>query len=71
MQVEAEMPRQVICEVHVLGLGEIARWLLAAPLGGEVKLIGFIAAKSRQSKSLVLHVQKIEFLEGIENGSLL
>lgn len=70
-QVEAEKPRQVMCEVSVLGLGEVARWLQAAPLGSRVKLSGFMAAKSQQSRSLVLHLQQIEFLEGIENGSLL
>ena len=60
-----------MCEVNVLGLGEIARWLQTAPLGCDVRLSGFMAAKSLQSKSLVLHLQQIEFLEGIENGSLL
>jgi len=70
-QIEAEKPRQVVCEVSVLAMGEQARWLQSAPLNGVLKVTGFLAAKSQHSKSLVLHVQQIEFLEGIENGSLL
>ena len=58
-------------EIAVVALGENARWLQAAPLGGEVKLTGFLAAKSRNSKAPVLHVNTLEFLEGNENGSIL
>jgi len=36
-----------------------------------VTVSGFLAAKSRNSKTPVLHVQTIEFLEGNENGSIL
>ena len=58
-------------EIAVVALGETARWLAAAPLGGAVKLTGFLAAKSRNSKAPVLHVNTLEFLEGNENGSVL
>lgn len=58
-------------EVAVVALGESARWLQAAPLGGAVKLTGFLAAKSRNSKAPVLHVNTLEYLEGNENGSIL
>lgn len=58
-------------EIAVVALGETARWLEAAPLGGTVKLTGFLAAKSRNSKAPVLHVNTLEFLEGNENGSVL
>lgn len=58
-------------EIAVVALGETARWLQAAPLGGTVKLTGFLAAKSRNSKAPVLHVNTLEFLEGNENGSIL
>ena len=58
-------------EIAVVALGETARWLEAAPLGGMVKLTGFLAAKSRNSKAPVLHVNTLEFLEGNENGSIL
>ena len=58
-------------EIAVVALGETARWLEAAPLSGMVKLTGFLAAKSRNSKAPVLHVNTLEFLEGNENGSIL
>jgi primosomal replication protein N len=65
---EAESPRQVTCAVSLFALGAQALWLDAAPLGVGVKVGGFLAARSRNSKALVLHVQTIEFLEGKENG---
>ncbi|HJU99410.1 MAG TPA: primosomal replication protein N [Burkholderiaceae bacterium] len=70
-QIEAGALRQVECEIQVIALGDAARWLQAVPLGGAVKLTGFLAAKSRHSKTPVLHVNSIEFLEGNENGSIL
>lgn len=70
-QLEAEKLRQIRCEFSVLAIGEMARWLDAAPLGTAVRISGFMAAKSQRSSALVLHVQQIEFLEGIENGSFL
>ncbi len=70
-QMEAGAARKVEMEIAVLALGESARWLEAAPLGGAVKMTGFLAPKSRNSRTTVLHVNSIEFLEGNENGSLL
>ena len=70
-QVEAGLKRQVELEVAVLALGEVAKWLEAAPLGGRLKLTGFLAVRSKSSRSLVLHVNTIEFLEGNENGPIL
>ncbi len=69
--IEAGAMRQVEVEIAVLALGESARWLDAAPLGGEVKVTGFLAAKSRNSRVPVLHVNTLEYLEGNENGSIL
>lgn len=63
-QMEAGLARQVTVEISVIALGEQAKWLQAAPLGNPVTLIGFLAAKSRNSKTPVLHIQQIEFLEG-------
>ena len=63
--------RLVEVEISVVALGENARWLQAAPLGGALKATGFLAARSRNSKSPVLHVNTLEFLEGNENGSIL
>ena len=50
-QIENGAQRQVELEIAVLALGESSRWLQAAPLGGVVKVTGFLAAKSRNSKS--------------------
>jgi primosomal replication protein N len=70
-QAEAGTLRQALCEIPVLALGEAANWLNATPLGVEFRLSGFLSAKSRHSKTLVLHVQTIDFLEGKENGTIL
>ena len=32
--------------------------------GADVRVTGFLAAKSRNSKQLVLHIEHLEFLEG-------
>lgn len=70
-QAESGVERLVEVEIAVVALGENARWLQAAPLGALVKLTGFLAAKSRNSKAPVLHVNTLEYLEGNENGSIL
>ncbi|QKV56478.1 MAG: primosomal replication protein N [Dechloromonas sp.] len=70
-QAESGAERLVEVEIAVLALGEPARWLQAAPLGRSVSVTGFLAARSRNSKAPVLHVNSIEFLEGNENGSIL
>ncbi|MFN4326572.1 MAG: primosomal replication protein N [Azonexus sp.] len=70
-QIENGAERLVEVELSVVALGEAARWLQAAPLGGELKATGFLAARSRNSKTPVLHVNTLEFLEGNENGSIL
>ena len=54
-----------------LSVGDTARWLEAAPLSGLLRVNGFLAAKSRNSRLLVLHVNTLEFLEGNQNGSFL
>ena len=68
---EAGKMRQVNCEISVIALGPAAQWLQAAPLGADILIKGFLAARSRNSLSPVLHVNSIEFLEGNENGSIL
>lgn len=70
-QIEAGVLRQVNVDVLVVALGETARWLEGAPLGSEIQISGFLAAKSRNSKTPVLHVNTLEYLEGNENGSIL
>jgi primosomal replication protein N len=61
-QEEAGLPRQVSADIGLIALGEQARWLDGAPLGKSVRISGFLSLRSRNSRSLVLHVQQIEFL---------
>lgn len=70
-QTEAGLPREVNCELQLIALGDNAKWLQAVALGKTIRVSGFLAAKSRNSKTPVLHVNSIEFLEGNENGSIL
>lgn len=67
--IEAGHPRKVECEVNVVALGTTAKWLQGAGPGKAVRLEGFLALKSKNSRQPMLHVERIEFLEGNENGS--
>jgi primosomal replication protein N len=63
-QLEAGCPRRVVCEVQTIAIGDPAKWLQAAAPGVQVRLSGFLAARSQNSKQLRLHVTTIEFAEG-------
>lgn len=67
-QIEAGLPRKVECELQAVALGQAALLLKGAKPGDGAKLTGFLAAKSTQSKQPVLHVERIEFLEGTNHG---
>jgi primosomal replication protein N len=67
-QIEAGLPRKVECELQAVVLGQSALLLRGAKPGDGVKLSGFLAAKSTQSMQPVLHVERIEFLEGMNHG---
>ncbi len=60
-QREAGATRKVGAEVVCLAVEEQARLVVAAPLGAAIKVNGFLAAKGRSGKQLVLHVKRIEF----------
>jgi primosomal replication protein N len=60
-QIEAGASRQVGAEVACLAVEEQARLVVAAPLGSNVEVSGFLAAKGRSGRQLVLHVKRIEF----------
>ena len=64
-QIEAGHARAVQCEVAGLAFDREARLMAAAKLGMQVKITGFLAGKSRDSKQLVLHATNIEFVEGV------
>jgi primosomal replication protein N len=63
-QDEAGARRKVQAEVSAIAFEAQARLLAGRPLGSEVRLQGFLSAKSRRSKRLLLHVTNIEFVEG-------
>jgi len=67
-QVEAGMSRQVSMELQAVAIGELARMLAAATPGMSMRVSGFLAARSQRSRSLMLHLETIEFLEGTKNG---
>ena len=63
-QDEAGGRRKVEAEIGAIAFETDARLIAARPLGSQVKLQGFISAKSKRSRKLVLHVTNIEFVEG-------
>ena len=67
-QIEAGLPRKVECELQAVALGQTALLLQGAKPGDGTRLTGFLVAKSTQSKQPVLHVERIEFLEGSNHG---
>lgn len=67
-QVEAGASRDVAVELQAVALGELAAVLAAATPGMMMRVSGFLAAKSLRSRIPVLHLNKIEFLEGMKNG---
>ena len=63
-QREAGAGRKVQAEIGAIAFETEARLIAGRPLGSEVKLAGFLSAKSKRSKKLVLHVTNVEFVEG-------
>jgi primosomal replication protein N len=64
-QIEAGAARAVQCELAGMAFEREARLMAAARPGMQVKVTGFMASKSRDSKQLVLHATNIEFVEGV------
>jgi primosomal replication protein N len=63
-QDEAGGRRQIRAEVGAIAFETQAKLLAGRPLGSTVRVEGFLGAKSKRSKRLVLHVTNIEFIEG-------
>jgi primosomal replication protein N len=62
---EAGSKRKVEAEINAIAFAAQARLLAAqAKLGAKARFHGFLSAKSKRSKKLVLHVTQIEFSEG-------
>ncbi len=69
-QSEAGSKRRVECEMPAIALGPTALLLAGAKPGDCVRLGGFLAAKSLKSRTPVLHVNEIEFLEGTDHHGI-
>lgn len=67
-QWEAGVEREVSCELKAVAVGELARLMAAAAPGTDLRVEGFIAARSLKSRSPVLHLNTVEFLEGTNHG---
>jgi primosomal replication protein N len=63
-QDEAGGRRKVQAEIGAIAFESQARLLAGRPLGSAVRVLGFLSARSRRGKKLVLHVTNIEFVEG-------
>lgn len=67
-QLEAGHWREVEVEVQAVVVGEmVARFEQLGP-GSRVQVAGFLAARSMRTKTPVLHLTEIEFIEGNSNG---
>ena len=63
-QEEAGMKRKVEAEIGAIAFEAQARLIATRPLGSAVKVEGFLSAKSKRAKRIVLQVTNIEFVEG-------
>ena len=63
-QDEAGGKRAIRAEVNAIAFETQAKLLSGRPLGSPVRVQGFLGAKNKRSKRLVLHVTSIEFIEG-------
>ena len=64
-QAEAGGRRNVNAEVAAIAFDAQARLIRAATLQSALRLEGFLCARSRRSKALVLHVTNVEFMQGV------
>jgi primosomal replication protein N len=63
-QDEAGGKRKVKAEISAVAFETQARLISQKNMGSEVRLEGFLSARTKRSKKLVLHVTNIEFSEG-------
>jgi len=68
-QDEAGGRRSIQAEVGAIAFDTQARLLSGLKLDTNMKVQGFLAAKSKRSKRLVLHVTNIEFIEGEQHAT--
>jgi primosomal replication protein N len=63
-QDEAGARRKIRAEISAIAFETQAKLLAGLPLGAPVRIQGFLGARSKRSKRLILHVTNIEFIEG-------
>jgi primosomal replication protein N len=68
-QDEAGGRRSIQAEVSAIAFETQAKLLAGRPLGTAVTIQGFLGARSKRSKKLVLHVTDIEFIEGEKHAT--
>jgi primosomal replication protein N len=68
-QDEAGAKRKVQAEVSAIAFETQAKLLAGRPLGLPLRIEGFLGAKSKRSRRLVLHVTRIEFIEGEQHAA--
>ena len=67
-QLEAGLEREVTVDLPWIALGDLALLISASAPDATVKASGFVAAKSLRSRTPVLHLTQIEFIEGNQHG---
>ena len=68
IQMESEAERKVRCEMDCVAVGNQAQLLATVKPGDELKVSGFLAARSLKRRMPILHVNTIELVEGNKNG---
>ena len=68
-QDEAGGRRTIHAEIAVIAFETHARLIATANLGTNLRVQGFLGAKSKRSKKLILHVTNIEFVEGEQDAT--
>ncbi|MEO7405137.1 MAG: primosomal replication protein N [Burkholderiales bacterium] len=67
-RVEAGAAREVRIEIDCVAVETLARLLASAPIGATVEASGFLAAKSKMSRTLVLHIEQLQFLAASDDA---
>lgn len=62
-QEEAGMQRQVACAVPVVALATLAQQAAKLPPDSAIRVTGFLARKSLNSRQLVLHANSLKIIE--------
>ena len=67
-QAEAGGKRRVQAELPGIAFESLARVIAATQLGAHARFEGFLGAKSKRSRKLVLHVTNMELTDGSNEG---